>query len=300
MARMSRATRETLQTISVLVAAILVILVYVVYPLNRSKVFFGRQDIDKFDPKLKPANDPTLFVQAGLAADTVRVEADGLTELAAVSIPAAGTFATAPRAQVILPLSDEFDRTKAAPLAKLLADSGFSVWVYDQRATGSSTGTYHSDGQLEAQDLEALVSFLELHGKIHHPMIAVGHGLGGDATLVASMEEKRIDAVLAISPFLTTAHQVAELRRQHGLIWFPFWENILWWWYKIRSGDAADYRTVSDLRPLTTRSIIAASESGNPELAKLRELTGPELLRIAPVPGSDEELAKLIIGLTRP
>jgi pimeloyl-ACP methyl ester carboxylesterase len=300
MARLSRATRETILTISVLVAAILVILVFVVYPLNRSKVFFGRQDIDKFDPKVKTANDPALFVQDGLVVDTVRIEADGLTNLAAVAILPSGSAATSPRGQVILPLSEEFDRTKAASVAKLLADSGFSVWAFDQRAVGFSTGKYHSDGQLESQDLEGLVSYLELHSKLHHPLVVVGYGLAGDAALFASAEEKRIDAVLAVNPNLTTEHQVAELRQQHSLIWFPFWKNVLWWWYKIRSGYAANFRTLDDLKPLAIRSIIAASQGGSPELAKLKALTPPELLRITPVPGSDQELVNLIIGLTRP
>jgi hypothetical protein len=299
MARLSRATRETIQTISVIVLVLILILVYVVYPLNRSKAFFGRKDVDNYGPKTAIANDPTPFVQAGLKADTVKMESDGLTSLACVALGTGRQTTDSARGMVIVAMDDELDRIKAAPVAAALVDSGFTVWAYDQRGVGASTGSYHSDGQLEAQDIEALVSYLELHGRLRHPLVVVGRGVGADAAMLAPTEEKRIDGVVAIEPYLTTTRMVAELRKQHGLIWFPFWEPTVWWWYKTRSGYVIEPRTMAEIKGLTTRTVLATANAGSPELAALKQGTSPELLRVISVPGTDMELVQAVLSLAR-
>jgi hypothetical protein len=297
MAKISRATRETIQTILVLVLAIALILVYVVYPLNRSKAFFGRVGLDNYSEKIKPINDPAPLDSAASKIDTVRLEADGLTNLACVSAVSAGG-----RGTVIIPLTEQYDRSKAAGVVKILADSGFALWLYDQRAVGASTGKYHSDGQLESQDLESVVSYLELHGKLTHPVIAVGFGLAGDAAMLATAEEKRLDAVLAVDPYLTTERMVTEVRKSHSIIWFPFWQKLLWWWYKTRSGYAIDFRTTGDLKPVAGRTLLELSPDriASADAARLKDISPAELLRIIPVESSDQDLVRQIISLTRP
>ena len=299
MARLSRATRETIQTISVIVLVLILVLVYVVYPLNRSKAFFGRKDIDNYGPKTATADDPALFLQAGLKADTLRMESDGLTSLACITGGFNRPAADSSRGMVVVAMDEQFDRSKVAPIVTAMADSGFAVCAFDQRAVGASTGKYTSDGQLESQDIEALISYLEIHGKLHHPLIVIGHGVGADAAILASADEKRIDGVLALEPYLTTDRLVAELRQQHSLIWFPFWKPTLWFWYKTRSGYVIDPRSLAEVKGLTTRTVLATANAGSPELAALKQGTSPELLRVIPVPGSDMELIQAALTLAR-
>lgn len=302
MAKISRATRETIQTILVLVLAIALIVVYVIYPLNRSKAFFGRTRLDSYNEKVKPANDPAPLGQIAAKIDTVRVEADGLTNLACVSALNSPATGQASRGTVIIPLTDEYDRGKAAGVSRMLADSGFVLWLYDQRATGTSTGKYHSDGQLESQDVEAIVSYLELHGKLTHPVIVLGFGLAGEAAMLATAEEKRVNAVVAVNPYLTSERMITELRQGRSLIWFPFWKNILWWWFKTRSGYAIDLRGTNDIKPVAAKTVVELSPDriGSADAARLKEVSPPELLQIIPVESSDQDLVRQIISLTRP
>jgi hypothetical protein len=296
MARISRATRETIKTIIVLVIIILLILVYIVYPLNRSKSFFGRPNVDSFDPKVKPANNTVLFDSAGVQTDTFRIEPDGLTSLAVISCKPSARFAKT-RGLFLIPTDDRYTRAKVVPLARALTDSGFAVITYDQRASGASTGKYFSDGQIEAQDLEAVIADLEIHGRLVSPLVAVGHGQSGDAVLLASLEENRLTGVVAMEPYLTTPKFIATLRADRGSIWFPFWEPVIWWWYKIRSGYAIDPRRTVPEPKCRVLLALSTQSFNSQDVSSLKTKLGPGILRIMPVPETEVQLADALVSL---
>ena len=282
---MSRAVRETVQTIAVIVVVLVLIAAYVVYPLVKTKALMARPDIDSFKQDSIPLNDPAVFVQAGLTVDTFRFEADGLTKLACIRVLPRSQPDMAVRGLAILLHREGLDRTSLLDPAKALVDSGVEVIVYDQRASGLSGGKYHSDGQLEAIDLEALIGYLEIQGKLHHPLAVVGWGIGGDAALMASAEESRINQVIAIEPYLTTERMLQHALDKNFISWLPLKKTIFWWWYKIRSGYAVTNRTEENLTPVSGRTVIGlpANRMNEPEIRKLTSISSAELLTVAPV-----------------
>lgn len=295
MALMSRATRETVQTIAVIVLVLLLTAVYVVYPLIKTKALMARPDIDSYKPDSIPLNDPTMFVEAGLAADTFRVEADGLTKLACIRIAPKPTNDSASLGLAVLIHCEGLDRSSLLNEAKALADAGTEVILYDQRASGLSGGKYRSDGQLEATDLEAVIGYLEIQGKLRHPLSVVGWGIGGDAAIWASSEESRINQVIAIDPNLTTDRMVQQILEKNNVIWLPLRQTVFWWWYKIRSGYAATDRTVDNMTAVNCRTVIGLSTDrlNSEEVSKLVSISSPELLTIAPV--SDIDIVRVVM-----
>jgi hypothetical protein len=299
MARLSRQTRENIKIVAVLLIVALLVIVYIVYPLNRSKALMGRENIETFTATPLPTNDPTAFTNAGLVPDTFRIETDGLTNIACLRVTPESTLTI--RGLVIAVPSERQNRDSLVPLVKDLVDSGFAVVTYDQRASGLSTGKYHGDGQYEANDLEAIIAELDIRKQIHHPLIVAGFAAGADAGLLASLEEKRIDDVLAVNPYLTTTRLLDQLKAHYHTIWFPFFRTIIWWWYDIRSSYAMNFRHIDDLKPVGCRTILLTdtTTASGPDIARLKEISQPELLTVKSVPETDKELVADILALSK-
>lgn len=297
MARLSRATRETIKTILVILAVLILVFIYLVYPLNRTNAFMGRPEIAGQPADTLLPNDLTPFIEAGLSADSMRIEADGLTKLATAYIKSKDSI---PKGLAILIPSEQQDRTQIIGLARAFHDSGLAVVAYDQRATGGSSGLYHSDGQLETVDLEAVIAHLEIHGQISHPLVVVGYNAGADAALLASIEESRIDAIAAIEPYLTTDRMIDAIREKKSLVWFPFYRTMFWWWYNIRSNSAASYREIADLRAPAAPTILAvrSEQQTDPAILAIKTSAG-EPLEIKSVPITDSDLVAGLLALTR-
>ncbi len=282
MAKLSRQTKEIIKTVLFFIVLALVLFVYVIYPLNRAKALMARANIDQYSPDSLITNDPAAYAEAGLPADTFRIESDGLTNLACLSVPVAGDSATTARGTVFLIHRDADNRDSLVSLAAILHDSGFAVYTYDQRASQRSTGKYRGDGTHEASDLEELISHLEIRNMVTHPLYVVGYQLGADAALLAAEEEKRIDGVVAIGPYLTTLRMQDALRERFDTYWFPFYRTIMWWWYEIRSGYATIYRRLEDIRGVNCRTLVlvAPDRADSKEMTRLKEVSQPELLRV--------------------
>ncbi len=300
MARMSRQLKEIIQTVAVLLVVAILVVVYAIYPMGRVKASMGRVDIDDYNRDSIPLNDATAYLEAGLAPDTFSIETDGWTTLACLiltptvdsSNPVAGT--------AFLLHEETGDRDAMLPLARVLVDSGYAVVVYDQRACGRSTGRFHGDGQLEAGDLQEILSYLDLRERIVHPVVVVGGQLGADAALLASQQEQRIDAVVAMSPYLTTDRMLDVLKVRHGMFWFPFFRTIMWWWYGIRSSYAVDYRQLDDLRAVgcATLLIMTPEALQEREVERLQELSEPGWLDLRTPPTGDSDLYRMILDFT--
>lgn len=294
--KLSRQTKEIIQTVIFLVVIAILIMAYVVYPLNRTKHMLARKDIDTFSSDSLVFNDPTIFTDSGLVVDTFRVEADGLTNLAGIYIPI-DSQKTLLGTAILLPQEDT-NRTSLIPLIKQMHNLGYIVVTYDQRATGESTGKYHGEGYYEANDLMAVISYLELREEIKHPLFIVGYRLGGDGAILASDEEHRINGIVAINPYLTTKRMQDILKKRYKTIWFPFYRTIMWWWYNMRSGYAAPYRNIDDIKPITCRTLLILDKTfeNNSEVKRFKKISPENLLTILPKPNSESELDSLIIA----
>ena len=269
----------------------LLITAYVIYPLNKAKTVMARADIDEFDTDSLVVNDGAVFVEAGLRADTFRVESDGLTNLACLYLTDTAA-ADSLRGTVFLLHADGGTRDDLLDLAVRLVDSSYAVVAIDQRASGHSTGKYRGEGREEADDLDAIVSWLDLRAKLTHPTVVVGFSLGGDACLLAARDDERIDAAVVAQPYVTTLRMQNLLRQKHGVYWMPFYRTIMSFWYGIRSGYAAPYRKIEDIKPVACPTLLMADSASlqEEEFVKLIEVSDSTRLEVITTPAEREQL----------
>lgn len=294
--KMNQTFKEILQIVVFLVVVGILLTVFVIYPLNRTKAIMGREDVDDYDPDSLAVNDPALFVEAGLPADTFTVEPDVVTRLAGLFIQV--DSADTARGTIIL-LHDEWsDRADLMGFASLFHDSGFAVVVYDQRATGFSGGKYRGEGQIEADDLVETIAYLDYRERAARPIILIGWSLGADAALLAALEEERIDKVVAIRPYLTTERMINLYREQYDSYWLPFFNSLFSWWYEIRSGYASPYRELGSIEATGTRTLLLGSEEDlqADEYTTMVELSDSSMLTVEPVPADSAVLRAKIVG----
>ncbi|MEW5995046.1 MAG: alpha/beta fold hydrolase [Candidatus Zixiibacteriota bacterium] len=295
---MSRQTKEIVQTVAFLIVVAALVFVFVIYPMARIKAALGRADMGDYNPDSIPANDATAYIEAGFAPDTFSVESDGWTTLACLYLPTDTATANPTKGTVFLLHEDGADRDAMTPWARLFVDSGYAVVVYDQRASGLSTAKYRSDGQLEAGDIQEIIRYLDLRGRIVHPVILVGGRLGADAALLAAQQEQRVDAVVAMNPYLTTKRMLDILKDEHGMFRFPFFRTVMWWWYGIRSSYAVNYRDIDDLKGVGAGALLLlpADKLEDKEVQRLLELSETGLLDVQAAPSSDDELYQRVYG----
>ncbi|MBD3257584.1 hypothetical protein GF377_04060 [candidate division GN15 bacterium] len=302
MAKKSNTVKEIIQIVVFLLVVGILLTAFVIYPLGTSKDMFARTDLDDFNPDSIGVNDATAFVEAGFLVDTFTVEPETLTKLAAVRLePAADDSTALPpqawRGTAILLPDEHQTRQSVIPMARALVDSGFAVITYDQRATGLSTGEYHSDGQYEATDLAEMISYLRFRELIRHPFVAVGHRAGGDAVLLEAIEDPRLDGVAAIQPYLSTDRWMEYHMDQHGMWWIPFPYTVTWFWYGMRSDYAAPYREVDAIQgvPLPALLVIEDETRETDEFERLAELTDDDLLTDITMPPDDQQLVNAVM-----
>jgi len=278
MAKLSRQTKEIIKTVLVLVIIAVVVVAYIVYPLMKTAVMMGRPEGEAVNIDSLPPNDPAAVIEAGFAEpDTFRVDADGLTSLACVRLAPSPDSADTTTGTVLLLHRDRADRSMMLPLAKRLTENGMTVILYDQRASGLTSGKYRGDGSQEATDLLELLGYLHIRDRLQHPVTVVGYELGADAALLAVGLEKRIDRIVAIDPYLTTDRLLDRAREVHGIYSFPFFRPVMWWWYGIRSGYVTTYHELDGIEPVACPTLLihAPDRAESAEIARLKALRPP-------------------------
>jgi len=85
------------------------------------------------------------------------------------------------------------------PVASTLHEAGYSVFTYDQRGCGRSTGEV-TFGAREQDDLESVVDYLVTREDVNEERLgALGFSMGGATALLAAARDPRIKAVVADS-----------------------------------------------------------------------------------------------------
>lgn len=294
---MSKKTKEIVQTTAVLVIAVLFIVFYIVYPLIVIPGLTARPDRKKFENRnFHPANDPSAFVAAGFAPDTLTIASDDNIHLAALYF-GSGVSPAENKGTVILLHPDDTDRTSIIDYVRPLLDSGLSVVLYDQRASGLTGGRYHSAGNLEADDLVEVISFLSLRGKLFQPLLVVGFNTGADAALNAAQNEKRISGVVAIDPYLTSTKWLAERKSRNGALSIPFYKSVYAWWYQKLSGYPLERSNIKEMIPVNSKTILVEDEVllNSEEVSNLKEISPSKLLSIQPKPKEIDSLRQKIL-----
>ncbi len=295
--KISQTTREVIKTAAVLIVVGILVVVYAIYPLTRAKAVMGRPNPDAFrNLDSLPVNDPAACLGADLVCDTFRVEVDALTNLAGLFVEVSSDTAAPVAGTVILLHEESADRTALLPWARQFVARGYNVVLYDQRASGLSSGQYHGEGRLEADDLEEVLAWLHIRDRLRPPVAVVGRGLGAEAAYLAALEEARLDGIVAIEPYLSTDRLWDVKRHARGLWNFPFFKTTMWWWYKIRSGYASPRRGLDNLEavPIPALVFLPADAVDCPEIAALRELSEPNLLTVRPTPPEGQLLESVL------
>ncbi len=296
MAKLSQTVKEIIKTVIFVLVVGTLLTAFVCYPLNRTKAFMARSDVEDYVEDSLVVNDAQIYTDAGLLPDTFRVEADGLTNLACIYLTPTDT-ADSIKGTVALLHPDGADRDSLVGLSQVLLQAGYNVIVYDQRATSRTTGKYHGEGRFEASDLVELIRYLDMRERIIHPLCAIGFDRGGDAALLAAIEDNRIDGVVAINPYLSSKRLLDHLRDKHKPYWTPLYRTMTWWWYNIRSGYSAPYRDPENIEPVACRTLLTLTAEGleSEEAARIKEISEPERLTLETTPASESEFTSRII-----
>lgn len=88
------------------------------------------------------------------------------------------------------------DRTQSLRHARVLRDAGYGVLVYDQRASGESTGDRQSIGLYDRRDITPIIDWLAQHPDVNAACTGgVGLSLGAHILIMAAPDEPRLTAI---------------------------------------------------------------------------------------------------------
>jgi len=90
------------------------------------------------------------------------------------------------------------------PMAKVLHDHGYHVFLYDSRRHGDSGGTYCTYGFYEKHDTSTIINYLETRDDIRVGKVGLfGTSMGAAVAIQVAAVDKRVHAVVAESGFAT-------------------------------------------------------------------------------------------------
>ncbi len=160
-----------------------------------------------------------------------------------------------PQATIILVHGIGSNKESYLGYSRILADSGYNVIVYDQRAHGKSDGQYCTFGFYEKQDLSKFVDI----AKIKYPDVPVGvqgSSLGGAVALQALEFDERIKFGIIESTFNTLENVVVE----YGRGYFKF--RSRWLAQRILTKAAA----IAKFRPFEIKPVESCKKIEQPVL----------------------------------
>lgn len=115
-------------------------------------------------------------------------------------------FSGASPATVILTHGYGGSLDEMLPVAAMLHDAGLSVFTYDSRGSGASTGEV-TFGAAEQKDLISVLDYVESRPDVDkHRIAAMGFSMGASTTLLAAAQDTRIAAVVSDSGWSEASH----------------------------------------------------------------------------------------------
>lgn len=115
---------------------------------------------------------------------------------------------------VILAPGKGSNRWDVLTYAPFLHKAGYDVLLFDPRSTGLSEGDQYAFGYYESRNLLRAVDYLQSR---HNPedIALLGRSAGGTASILAALEDPRITAVIADSPFANLRKAAANYEAPH-------------------------------------------------------------------------------------
>lgn len=87
------------------------------------------------------------------------------------------------------------------PISMALANAGYRVILPDLRGQGYSGGGTIGLGTLDVRDLKQVITQLTKEGVIKPPIGVLGHSYGAGVAILLAAKDKRVKAVVALSPW---------------------------------------------------------------------------------------------------
>lgn len=272
---MTKKTKEAIKTTAAIIIAVLAIIALWIYPLNQAGKIIARPDEEP---------QPAGVEEYGPAADSLTVTTEDNLKLS-------GLFFAADSARGTVILIHGLFGENYSQLSKVRAfvDEGFNAAVYDQRGYGQSDGKYRSGGYFEANDLQSVVSRLDLEDRLIHPVVVWGEDHGATAAIRAWAQENRIDFVIAENPVVNGRDWQKRVIEYKNLSAPNLCLPVIWWWMKQKSGyeipiddtDISDYfATAVEKKPGRILSIACGDvdKAVNPYVDELIPLGGQWLV----------------------
>jgi pimeloyl-ACP methyl ester carboxylesterase len=289
---MTKKTKEAIKTSAVIVLVVLAVFALWIYPLNQAGKIVVRSEIEP------PIID---FAEEGLIFDSLSI----LTE---DNITVSGMLFSAnearPDSEVSTAGSQEAHSIRGTfflvhglyggswtqlSKARVLIKEGFNVVIFDQRAFGHTEGDNCSGGFFEGNDLQAVISRLDLENRIVHPVIVWGEDHGATAALRAWDEEDRIDYVVMENAVVDGRDWQKRIIKHKDLSAPNILLSLIWWWMKQDTGyeipidetDISDfYGTALERKPGRLLPVACGDEgiAANSYVAELQEMGGEWLI----------------------
>ena len=284
---MTKKTKEAIKATAAIIIVLVALFLLWIYPLNQAGKIVSRPDQET------PMPDPAEF---GLAYDTLSFVTEDNLVLAGMALSAApkegdsGSAPETPKGMVIL-IHGLFDGSYSQlEKAAALAEAGFRVIIYDQRAFGKSEGKYRSGGYYGGNDLQELLYRLNLEDRIVRPLLVWGEDQGGTAALKAwENDDSQIDYVIAENPIVNGRDWQKRVRKHDNRSAPDIMLGIIWWWMKQKTGyemsvsnsdisDAFGTAIVDRPEKLLMITCGAGETPDNDYIAELKEMGGEWLI----------------------
>jgi len=191
-----------------IIIALYIVGCWIIFPIMLTSSVLGRvETLDRiYDPPSGTPEPPTII--------SIKTKDDIM--LSGWLFPVAS-----PKAWIIV-LPDPYrNRSSMMSLIRWFTNQGYGVEAMDLRARGDSEGRFLTGGVIEAQDLLLTVNRLRNQVGDQTPMVVYGVSLGAVAALVAASQSDAFEAVIADSPFPSTANWFYGEAKRQGWLRFP-------------------------------------------------------------------------------
>ena len=201
---------------------------------------------------------PAPPVYAWSLADFPELTAEDVTvETSTEARLTARFFAGDKRATIVLTHGYGGGQDELLPVADMLHHKGYTVFTYDLRGCGDSSGEI-TFGAREQDDLISVIDYLANRPDVDASRIgALGFSMGGATTLLAAGRDPRIKAVVADSAWKTAK---SWLRPSLGAVFLhprDRFSALALSFAEVRTGiDLDDLRPVDAMRSLSRRPVL--------------------------------------------
>ena len=110
------------------------------------------------------------------------------------------------------------ENVPAIAAAGELVRKGYNVLLFDLRNSGESAGNLTSVGQFETRDVLGAVDYVKTRGAQGKHIGLLGFSMGGAAAIMAAVEDKQVEALVADSAFADLTTYLKEN--------LPVWSNL--------------------------------------------------------------------------